>query len=434
MLSRDELYQLVWSKPMTKVADQFEVSSSYLARICTFLNVPRPGRGYWAKLAVGKAPPQLPLQALQPGDPEHWSKGEAPIVAAKLDTPLPLGPKRRVRIAPDYVHGVVRDARSHFESGRKIEEGAYLRPYKKLLVDVTVSQAGIEKALTLANGLFSAFESVGHRVALAPAGARLGRADVDEREAGGKPREHWHRGFWSPDRPTVVYMGTLPIGLSIVEMSENVTLRYVNGKYIRESEYVPPARRYAVDHSWTTTKDIPSGRMRIVAYLPHPHVKWSTQWQETKSRSLNSQVRTIVEELETMAPSLVSKIAEADRQAELRHQEWLAQMDRWHREEDRKKIEKAIADSRAELRQVIGRWSEIMSVERFLARVEQRAIELPDPERGLLLERLALARSFLGTQEPLDFFRGWKTPEEHYTPRFSHEEKEGANPRTEDAM
>lgn len=425
MLSRGELYQLVWSEPMTKVADQFEVSSSYLARICTFLNVPRPGRGYWAKRAVGKASPQLPLPALQPGDPEHWSKGEAPIVVAKPDASSPLGPKKRVRIAPDYVHGVVRDARSHFESGRKVEEGAYLRPYKKLLVDVTASRAGLEKALALANDLFNAFESVGHRVALAPAGARLGRGDIDEREAGGKPREHWHRGLWSPDRPTVVYMGTLPIGLTIVEMSENVTLRYVNGKYIRESEYVPPRRRYAVDHSWTTTSDMPSGRMRIVAYLPYSHVKWSTQWQETKSRSLDGQVRTIVRELEAMAPSLVSKVAEADRQAEIRHREWLAQMDRWHREEDRKRVAQSIADSRTELQQVIGRWSEVMSTEQFLARVEQRASELADSERGVLLERLALARSFLGTQEPLDFFRGWKLPEERYTPRFPNEKQEG---------
>ncbi|MDX3911649.1 MAG: hypothetical protein QHC67_17855 [Sphingobium sp.] len=62
MVSREELYQLVWSEPMTKIAARFGVSGSYLARICTMLNVPRPERGYWAKLAVGKAPlqPSLP--------------------------------------------------------------------------------------------------------------------------------------------------------------------------------------------------------------------------------------------------------------------------------------------------------------------------------------------------------------------------------------
>ena len=35
-VSRDELYGLVWAKPMTHVAKQFDVSSSYLARIIDY--------------------------------------------------------------------------------------------------------------------------------------------------------------------------------------------------------------------------------------------------------------------------------------------------------------------------------------------------------------------------------------------------------------
>ena len=54
-LSREQLYALVWKEPMLAIAARFGVSSSYLARVCTMLNVPRPARGYWAKLAVGKA-------------------------------------------------------------------------------------------------------------------------------------------------------------------------------------------------------------------------------------------------------------------------------------------------------------------------------------------------------------------------------------------
>ena len=54
VITREEFYGLVWSKPMTKVAQQFKVSGSYMARVRSFLQVPRPERGYWAKLAVGK--------------------------------------------------------------------------------------------------------------------------------------------------------------------------------------------------------------------------------------------------------------------------------------------------------------------------------------------------------------------------------------------
>lgn len=76
MISRDELYQLVWAEPMSRLAERFEVSGSYLARVCTSLNVPRRGRGYWAKLAVGKAPAKIPLPVYQAGDLQHWKTPE----------------------------------------------------------------------------------------------------------------------------------------------------------------------------------------------------------------------------------------------------------------------------------------------------------------------------------------------------------------------
>ena len=46
MVSREKLYNLVWSMPMTEVAEKFSVSGSYVARICSVLNVQRPVRGY----------------------------------------------------------------------------------------------------------------------------------------------------------------------------------------------------------------------------------------------------------------------------------------------------------------------------------------------------------------------------------------------------
>jgi hypothetical protein len=356
----------------------------------------------------------------------HWSKEGERIAVPNPKAPSRRKSEKKVRIARHQVHGLIRGARSHFENGRPVDEGGYLKPYKKLLVDVTTSQAGLDNALDLANDLFNALESVGHRVVLAPADAQLGRDRIEEREVATKPRDHWqYSGLWSPHRPTVVYVGTVAIGISIVEMSENVTLQYLNGKYIRESEYVPSRGRYSVDHSWTTARDLPSGRMRIVAYSPYHRVNCSTQWQEAKSASLRGQIRTIVESVEVMAPELVAKLEEADRQAATRHQQWLAEEERRRREEDRKRVEVSIADSKVELRQVIERWSDVMSIERLLAGVEQRANDLSESDRRHVIERLALARSFLGNQDPLDFFRGRKTPEERYTPRYPSEKQEG---------
>jgi hypothetical protein len=74
VITREELYELVWSTPMIKVAEKFEVSGSYLARVCTELRVPRPEPGYWAKLAVGKAPQRPALPEPLSGHPVVWSR------------------------------------------------------------------------------------------------------------------------------------------------------------------------------------------------------------------------------------------------------------------------------------------------------------------------------------------------------------------------
>jgi hypothetical protein len=121
------------------------------------------------------------------------------ISAPRPKAPLPRKREKKVRIIGDQAHGLIRGARSHFENGRAIDEGAYLKPYKKLLVDVTTSQASLDKALDLADDLFNALESVDHRVVLAPADAQLGRGEVDERETAPKPRDRWqYSGLWSP--------------------------------------------------------------------------------------------------------------------------------------------------------------------------------------------------------------------------------------------
>jgi len=53
-LTRQEIYDLVWSTPMTKAAESFGISDVGLAKICDRHRVPTPQRGYWAKKEAGK--------------------------------------------------------------------------------------------------------------------------------------------------------------------------------------------------------------------------------------------------------------------------------------------------------------------------------------------------------------------------------------------
>jgi hypothetical protein len=49
----EELYDQVWSRPMTAVATEQGISATYLARVCGYLRVPHPPCGYWAKVTTG---------------------------------------------------------------------------------------------------------------------------------------------------------------------------------------------------------------------------------------------------------------------------------------------------------------------------------------------------------------------------------------------
>ncbi len=44
-VTREQLYELAWSKPMTKVAVEFGMTSTALKKHCRRLNVPTPPRG-----------------------------------------------------------------------------------------------------------------------------------------------------------------------------------------------------------------------------------------------------------------------------------------------------------------------------------------------------------------------------------------------------
>ena len=96
-VSREQLYEEVWAEPMTKVALKYGVSSSFMARVCTRLNVPRPERGYWAKHAVGKTTKRPSLPEAEPGEELEWNRyGQARRAKLPLPT-LPQKKESRVR-------------------------------------------------------------------------------------------------------------------------------------------------------------------------------------------------------------------------------------------------------------------------------------------------------------------------------------------------
>lgn len=60
-ITRTTLYEMVWEKPITRLAKEFGLSDVGFAKICRKHNVPLPERGYWARLSAGQSVPKTPL-------------------------------------------------------------------------------------------------------------------------------------------------------------------------------------------------------------------------------------------------------------------------------------------------------------------------------------------------------------------------------------
>ncbi|WP_316395247.1 hypothetical protein [Bradyrhizobium sp. 33ap4] len=68
-VTREELYRMVWDKPMIRLAEEFGITGNGLAKVCDRLDVPYPPRGHWAKKEAGKPVVTLKLPPRRDGIP-----------------------------------------------------------------------------------------------------------------------------------------------------------------------------------------------------------------------------------------------------------------------------------------------------------------------------------------------------------------------------
>lgn len=422
-ISRETLYELVWSEPMLKVAARFDLSSSYMARVCTALHVPRPAAGYWGKAAVGRAPATPELPPARPGDQLTWTKGESiriPAPVARISIEASTRSQRKLladaredvqtRSERVTTHHMVSDVKKLFEKGRFSHELGYLKPDKKTLVDVIATPATLDRALSFANALFRAFEQRQHRVLFARDYEENQRRAPDILEQPAGPLSSYTN-LWSPSYPTVVFVDTVGFGLTIIEMAEEVLARYVDGEYIRDSEYKPPKRRYGYDSTWTTKRQFPTKRLRLQAYSAFRGTQWKQHWDE-KDQPLDSLVEKIVTTLEKSVSDVSRLIDECRRKQELQRREWEAQRERWRREEEQQRVADAHKQSHEELRQLMSAWAAAREREAFFASLESTLDNVAREDREHLLSRVKIGRTLLGTADVLERFRRWRTPDE----------------------
>jgi hypothetical protein len=98
-LSRQALYDRVWTTPMTKLAAEFGISGRGLAKLCERHAIPVPGRGHWARRQAGyrDEPDELPTT------PPH----EAEVRISGEPDKEPEHPDVETRLAYEGEHPIV---------------------------------------------------------------------------------------------------------------------------------------------------------------------------------------------------------------------------------------------------------------------------------------------------------------------------------------
>ncbi len=280
-------------------------------------------------------------------------------------------------------------------------------------MDVVVTKPQLESALKLANQLFLKLEAAGHRVMFAPSDRTYARDSFDEHEHPPKKPKHRHPALWSPSKPTVVFVGTVAIGLTLFEMTEELEARYIDGEYIPTSK-IPSQqlRRLSSTWNWATRMDFATGRLCIRAFSPYPGADWSQSWKEIKQSPLRGQLDDIVQQLTDAAPLVARLVEEAEERARIRQQEGMEQI---RRREERERIRlqnEAREQARADLLSAIKQWDDIKRIQAFFSDAESSVSNLPEAERCIAMDKLAQARELVGELDPLQVLLEWKGPRE----------------------
>lgn len=153
VLTRQELYDLVWSTPMLKLAKQFRLSDNGLRKICKKHDIPLPKGGYWQKIQYGKS---IKKPALPP------YKGEDKIIITTLPPKEKVDPSQTITEAitvPKHLgkaHKLVAQTRRAFRAERKGNKEAVVDS-----LDIRVSPGQRSRACRIMNTIIKELEARG---------------------------------------------------------------------------------------------------------------------------------------------------------------------------------------------------------------------------------------------------------------------------------
>lgn len=76
-MSREELFAMVWERPTSEIAIELGISDVAVGKLCQKLQVPKPSRGYWARVEAGQTPRATRVESVSGGTGSETKKRAA---------------------------------------------------------------------------------------------------------------------------------------------------------------------------------------------------------------------------------------------------------------------------------------------------------------------------------------------------------------------
>ena len=173
-LTRESLFDLVWSKPKTAIAKDLGISDVAVRKICLKLNVPMPPQGYWLRSRQGEKPELKPSKG--PQEYEIWKSHETIEEEAELSLTADIKElldfekeeKNRVEVKKRLrsVHPLVEITQSQLLKATKDDYGR-VQSGNDSNLRVNISPQSVKRGMLILDALVKALEKRGFPVTAA---------------------------------------------------------------------------------------------------------------------------------------------------------------------------------------------------------------------------------------------------------------------------
>lgn len=166
-LTRQELYELVWSEPISGIISKYQITENLLHKVCREMSVPMPGPGYWSKIRYGKTAERVEL-------PSGYTGKNKVYLSAEDDT-NPLVAKQKEIMADSRVNLIVSRNLTNpdplvLATKESLNRQVMSYRYKDLVeceqgkLDIRVTKHNIGRALKILDTLIKAVKLKGHEI------------------------------------------------------------------------------------------------------------------------------------------------------------------------------------------------------------------------------------------------------------------------------